>query len=146
MLHHCFLSCWKLGLGYHATEARIILEKKLTRGFSFIVLTGQTHEKLNELKAYWDKKTSRFTLLIKGMDLTRNSRKTHGGFMTKLSFLVLLQSTADDPSYFSPFAKEGEVDLPFRLLLTHKNFFPSSLYSLLQRRQHQLISFLFYFC
>ncbi|MED6246303.1 hypothetical protein ATANTOWER_015667 [Ataeniobius toweri] len=58
-------------------EARIILDKKLTRGFSFILLTGQTHEKLNELKAYWDKITSRFTFLIEGPDtpLKKNPRR-----------------------------------------------------------------------
>ncbi|KAK5598514.1 hypothetical protein CRENBAI_009314 [Crenichthys baileyi] len=47
-LHHCFFSRWRRG--YHATEAHNILEKNVTRGFSFILLSGQTHEKLNELK------------------------------------------------------------------------------------------------
>ncbi|KAK5616657.1 hypothetical protein CRENBAI_003065 [Crenichthys baileyi] len=32
-LHHCFFSRWKPRHGYHATEARIILEKKLRSGF-----------------------------------------------------------------------------------------------------------------
>ncbi|MEQ2316932.1 hypothetical protein AMECASPLE_037490 [Ameca splendens] len=32
-VYHCFFSGWKPRRGYHATEACIILEKKLTRGF-----------------------------------------------------------------------------------------------------------------
>ncbi|MEQ2230619.1 hypothetical protein ILYODFUR_031292 [Ilyodon furcidens] len=44
MPHLCLFSRWKLRRGYHTTEAHHSGEET-TRGFSLILLTGQTHEK-----------------------------------------------------------------------------------------------------
>ncbi|MED6237580.1 hypothetical protein ATANTOWER_028323 [Ataeniobius toweri] len=81
-----FFPRWKQKHCYHATEVRIILEKKLTRGFSFILLTGQSHEKLSELKVNWDKTTIKFYFTHRRHGSDTQLKKTHRGFQRRQSF------------------------------------------------------------
>ncbi|MED6263026.1 hypothetical protein CHARACLAT_000129 [Characodon lateralis] len=72
--------------GYHAMRARILLEKKLTRGFSSILPTGQ---KTQRVKLARIGRLAGFTLLIEDVDLTRNQAKPTEVFQGDKIFLFV---------------------------------------------------------
>ncbi|MEQ2308238.1 hypothetical protein AMECASPLE_026166 [Ameca splendens] len=106
-LHRCFFSSWKPRRGYHATEARIILEKKLTSGFSLILLTGQTHEKLSELKACGDRKSSKsyFTNRRRGFNTQPKKNPRMFSKETEFSFFFFYSNRLLTVRHIFPFAK-----------------------------------------